>query len=337
MTLGTILGAAFRVLRRNPRPTFGLALLIEGITIVLGVGVVALVFVFAFSRVSNATSTSAAETIVNGSLGLILLAYLVPITLGVFGLAITQGVFSLEVARGTLGEKLTLGGLWRRSRGRMGALIGWFWAIVGVAIVAYVIVVVLLTIVIVVGGAVGTVIGILLGILLFLGAIVLVVWLAPKLSMVPAVLMIERLTLGKAIRRSWRLTSGYFWRTLGIELLVLVIINTATSVVTAPLEIVVIAITGVFNQTGDQATAIAVGVVVGAIGVILTVVLGAVASVVQSSTTALLYIDLRIRKEALDLDLIRFVEARQGGDASVLDPYLVPVVADAAPPPPPVA
>jgi hypothetical protein len=349
MTLGTILGASFRVLRRNPRPTFGFALVIEGITVLASAGVVALVFVFAFGRIANASSSAAADTIANGSLGLILLAYLVPITLGVFGMAISQGIFSLEVARGTLGEKLTLGGLWRRSRGRMGALIGWFWAIIGAALVLYILFVVLLTVVILAGGAAGIVVGILLGVLLFLGAAVLAAWLVPKLSLVPAVLMIERLTLGRAIARSWTLTRGYFWRTLGIELLVFVIINTATSVVTAPLEIVVLAITGVFNQTGDHSVAIVISVIVGIVSVVLIVVLGAVASVVQSATTGLLYVDLRIRKEALDLELIRFVEARQSGDSTLPDPYLVapaapqfvatefaqPQFAQTTPPPPP--
>jgi hypothetical protein len=330
------------VLRRNPRPTFGLSLLIEGITVVASAGVLALVFVFAFSRVANATSAASADTIANGSYALILLAYLVPIALSVFGMAISQGVFSLEVARGTLGEKLTLGGLWRRSRGRMGALIGWFWAIVGGAIVIYVVVVILFSLVIVLGGPAGTVVGILLFGLLLLGAGVLAAWLAPKLSFVPAVLMVERLSLGRAIARSWSLTRGYFWRTLGIELLVLVIINTATSLVTVPLEIVAIIVTGLFNQSGDQTTAIVISVIVGIVGVVLIVVLGAVATVVQSATSGLLYIDLRIRKEALDLDLIRFVEARQTGDDSVPDPYLVagattPLPATPPPPPPPVS
>lgn len=341
MTLGTILGASFRVLRRNPRPTFGLALLIEGITVVVTAGVVALVFVNTFSRIANATSNTASDEIVNGSIGLLLLAYLVPITLGIFGTAISQGIFSLEVARGTLGEKLTLGGLWRRARGRLGAIFGWFWAILGIAVGAIIVISVLVAVIVAVGGAAGAAIGIILGVLVFLAMLVLAAYLVPKLSLVPTVLMLERLTLGKAIARSWSLTRGYFWRTFGIELLVVVIINTATSVVSFPLEIVSGAIGGLFNQTGDQSTAIAITVVIGGISLILAVVLGAVASVVQSSTTALIYIDLRMRKEALDLDLIRFVEARQAGDDSVPDPYLIrPVAAPVfvpQPPPPPLS
>jgi len=50
---------------------------------------------------------------------------------------------------------------------------------------------------------------------------------------------------------------------------------------------------------------------------------GSVTAIITSASTALIYIDLRMRKEGLDLDLVRFVEARQGGDSSVPDPYLV--------------
>jgi hypothetical protein len=327
MTLGTILSASFRVLRRNPRPTFGLALLIEAIVIVVSAGVVGLVFVFAFSRIENATSSGSANTIANGSIGLLLLAYLVPITLSVFGLAIMQGVFAMEVARATVGEKLTLRGLWRQSKGRLWPLIGWLWAIVGVAIVLYIVFILIIVAAAAIGGAGGVAVAIIVGILGGVGAIVLVVWLYAKLSLVPAALLVERLTLGKAIARSWALTGGHFWRTLGIELLVGVIINVATSVVTAPLEVVFFITAGLFNQTGDQSTAITISVIVGAITVALTIVVGAVASVVQSASTALIYIDLRMRKEALDLQLIRFVEARQVGDDTITDPYLA-----AAPP-----
>jgi hypothetical protein len=322
MTLGTILGASFRVLRRNPRPTFGLSLLIEAITIVVSAGVLGLVFVFAFSRIENATSASAADTISNGSVGLLLLAYLVPITLAVFGLAITQGMFAVEVARGTVGEKLTLRGLWRQSKGRLGPLIGWLWAVVGAAVVLYVVFIVIIVLAATIGGAAGIALSILLGLFGALAAVVLALWLYAKLSLVPASLLVEKLTLGKAIARSWSLTRGYFWRTLGIELLVGVIINVATSVVVAPLEIVFLFVSGLFNQTGDHSTAIAITVILGIVTVALTIVVGAVASVVQSASTALIYLDLRMRKEALDLQLIRFVEARQVGDDSVADPYL---------------
>jgi hypothetical protein len=228
----------------------------------------------------------------------------------------------MEVARGTVGEKLTLRGLWRQSKGRLWPLIGWLWAVVGIALALYIVFILVIVAAVAIGGAGGVAVAIIVGILGALGAIALIAWLYAKLSLVPAALLVERLTLGKAIARSWTLTGGYFWRTLGIELLVGIIINVATSVVTAPLELVFLIAGGLFNQTGDQSTAITIAVILGAVTVALTVVVGAVASVVQSASTALIYIDLRMRKEALDLQLIRFVEARQVGDDSITDPYL---------------
>ena len=55
LTLGTLLGAAFQVLRRNPRPTFGFALIVTGAVSILTLLTVGLVTVFAVSRAANAT------------------------------------------------------------------------------------------------------------------------------------------------------------------------------------------------------------------------------------------------------------------------------------------
>ena len=63
-------------------------------------------------------------------------------------------------------------------------------------------------------------------------------------------------------------------------------------------------------------------VVLAAVLIIVTVIVSAIGLIVQSSAIALIYIDLRMRKEGLDLELARFVEARQAGNASVTDPYL---------------
>ena len=63
-------------------------------------------------------------------------------------------------------------------------------------------------------------------------------------------------------------------------------------------------------------------IVFAAVLVVVTVVVTAIGLIVQSSAVALIYIDLRMRKEGLDLELARFVEARQAGDTTVPDPYL---------------
>jgi len=113
-----------------------------------------------------------------------------------------------------------------------------------------------------------------------------------------------------------------YWRTFGIQLLVVFIVQTVAGVITAPLSIIIGLGAGLLNPNGDQTALIVAGIVLYALTIVVSIVFGAIASVVQAATPALIYIDLRMRKEGLDLELSRFVEARQAGDASVPDPYL---------------
>lgn len=323
LTLGTLLGAAFQVMRRNPRPTFGFALLVTGIIYLIGFGLVGVVAFFAFSRVQFATGQDDADAIAAGSFGLIALSALVPLALAVVGSAILQGIVSLEVARGAVGEKLRLPGLWRAAKGRLAALVGWSGIIAGAVTLAIVIVGVAIALLIALGGVAGAVVGVLLGILFAGVAVAASVWLGTKLALVPSALMLERLPLRAAIMRSWTLTHGVFWKTFGTLLLVYFIIQIATSIISAPLQIVVTFASTLLNPNGDMTGAL-VGVgVVYVLTIVFALVFGAIGSVVQSSTPALIYLDIRMRKEGLDLDLSRFVEARQAGDTSVPDPFLV--------------
>jgi len=330
LTLGTLLGAAFQVLRRNPRPTFGFALLVTGMVSVVAVAVVGLVTFFAVARTATATDADV-STLNAGSVAMIILSGLVPVALSIVASAILQGIISLEVARGTVGEKLKIPGLWRAARGRIGALIGWSLIIMAVVLVALALVGVLIGLIVAFGGTAGIVIGVLLGLLAGAITVVLAAWLSTRLCLVPSVLMLERLPLRDAIRRSWSLTVGYFWRTFGIQLLVIFIVQTVAGIVTAPLSVLFGLGAGLINPNGDQTGLIVAGIVLYALTIAVSVVIGAIASVVQAATPALIYIDLRMRKEGLDLELSRFVEARQAGDLTVADPYL-PSAQGAAPP-----
>ncbi len=329
LTLGTLLGAAFQVLRRNPRPTFGFALLVTGLVSIVTLTIVGLVSFFAFARTITASAVDA-STLQAGSIALIILSGLIPVALSVVASAILQGVIALEVARGTVGEKLKLRGLWRSARGRIGALIGWSFIIMAVAVIALAVVGVLIALLVAFGGTAGIVIGVLLGLLAGTAAVVLVAWLSTRLCLVPSVLMLERLPLREALARSWSLTVGYFWRTFGIQLLVIFIVQTVAGIITTPLSMLLGLGTGLLNPNGDQTGMIIAGVALYGLTIAVSIVFGAITAVVQAATPALIYIDLRMRKEGLDLELSRFVEARQSGDASVPDPYL-PRVTAAAP------
>lgn len=323
---GTLLGAPFQVLRRNPRTTFGTALLVQALILVLTGVIVGVVSVLAFGRVADAAAEDQ-DAVLAGAVATVILSALVPIVLGLVATALLQGVLVLEVARGTLGEKLRLPGLLRLARGRIGALVGWTLLVTLAVVLAIAVVAGLVAVLVITVGDAGIVAGVLVGIFGFLALVVLGFWLGTKLSLVPSVLMIERVGLGAAMRRSWWLTTGYapFWKTLGTQLLVSVIISTAAQVVTFPVSLLASFGTTILFPNGenpdDPASGIGVLLALNVLVIIVSLVLGAVGAVVQTSVTALLYLDLRMRKEGFDLDLVRYVEARQAG-RDVPDPYV---------------
>lgn len=317
-----MLSASFQVLRRNPRPMFGFSLLLTGLISVFTFLVIGVITFFAVSRVAASAPGVDAETIEAGTVAIMILAAFVPLVLSIVLGAVLQGVVVLEVARGTVGEKLKLGGLWRAAKGRIGALIGWTLIITTAVVIAIGAVSLLIGLIIGFGGTAGVVAGVLLAIAAGLGAVVVAFWLSTRLALVPSVLMLERLPLRQAIPRAWSLTMGYFWKTLGIQLLVAVIVQVAASIVSTPLSILASFGGFLVNPNGEESGASVVLIVISVFSVVIALVFGAIAAVVQTATTGLIYIDLRMRKEGLDLELTRFVEARNSGDSSVPDPYL---------------
>lgn len=322
LDLGTILGASFRVLRRNPRATFGAALLIQGSVSLLLALVVGFVTFGALSRI-GASSTQNTAQVTAGAYGLIVVSALIPGLFVVIASVLLQGIIVLEVSRATVGEKLTLGQLLRLARGRIGALIGWSALLLLTGLVVVGALVTTIVLLVTTAGTGGVIAAVLIGIFGALGIAALVVWLNTKLAFVPSALMIERLSLRAAVARSWSLVRSFFWRTFGISALVAVIVGVVSQVVSTPLSFITPMVMGLLDpQRQNGPTAVAVTVAISALAIVVTVVFQSITSVVQAATTGLLYLDLRIRKEGLDLELVRFVEARQAGDLRISDPLL---------------
>lgn len=320
LDLGTILGASFRVLRRNPRPTFGVALLVQGVVTIITFLAVGLSTLTAITRLDNASQADE-STILAGTIGIAVVSGLISVFLSIVAGALLQGVIVLEVSRGALGEKLRLRQLLGFAKGRLGALVGWSLLIAGVLLVVIGFLVGVIWLMVATMGALGIGLGVLVG---FLGGFALLVvglWIGTKLSLVPSALMLERLSLRLAIARSWSLTSQAFWRTFGIQALVWVILWIASSVATAPFSIIapILALLIDPNNTGSG---IAVSVGVYLLQLVITLVISAITAVIQTAASALVYLDLRMRKEGLDLELARHVEAKQAGATGLGNPYL---------------
>lgn len=118
-------------------------------------------------------------------------------------------------------------------------------------------------------------------------------WLYISLNLAGPALALERQNLRSAVTRSLRLVRGAWWRIFGLTLLVTLLVDIAAGVLISPTVIVDFAL----NSSDSTSTA----------GLILTTVVGVVSSTLTipmtSAFSALLYIDQRIRREALDLEL----------------------------------
>jgi hypothetical protein len=236
--------------------------------------------------------------------------------------AIVQAVVTLQVASSTLGARLRLSGLWRRVRGRRGAVIGWA-ALTGAAVLVGIGIPALAVVGIGLTGPAGVAIALLLGFLLGCGLLVVFCWLWVKLGFVPAAIVLERASILTAMRRSWRLTTGAFWRIFGIRLLVAAMIVVASWIITFPVSLVFLVAGTVVQPNGSPASALTGTFLVSTIvAEALTAIISAVGLVVSTATAALLYLDQRMRQEGLDLDLARFVDRRAAGERGLGDPYL---------------
>ncbi len=307
------------MLRRNPRATFGSALIVQAVIVLITLVVVGTVTYWAFGRIDSAPIEEQAAVEAGASVSIVLSA-LIPAALQVIGSALLQGVIVVEVSRATLGEKLSLRRLWRSVGRRLWVLVLWTVLLSGVLLLAVAVVAGFATVLAVFGGTAGVASAVIVGVVGGLGLVVLAAWIYTRTSLVPCLIVLERLSIRAAIRRSWALTQGYFWRTLGVQLLVAVIVNVVAQVVTTPLLVLFGYLMSLVDPNASL-DAFAPAAIVYALALFVTLILGAVIAVVQSATIALIYLDLRMRTEGLDLELQRYVESVQ--TASPLpDPYL---------------
>lgn len=138
-----------------------------------------------------------------------------------------------------------------------------------------------------------------------LGASVVILWLLIRFSLSSPALMLERQSIVKSMSRSAKLVRGSWWRVLGIQLLAGLIANIVSSLVVIPFTVIAAAVSGdgMAGLFGTEAQHVSwTFLIISGIGAVI----GAMVTLpINAGVTVLLYIDQRIRHEALDLELAR--------------------------------
>jgi hypothetical protein len=120
------------------------------------------------------------------------------------------------------------------------------------------------------------------------------IWVITKLSLMFPAIFTEEAPLGTAIGRSWRLTDQAFWRTFAVLLLAVVLVY----VLETALGGVFIAAAGIFPGLPIPLRVV--------LAVAVASLMIQVVEPVFTLAVTLLYFDLRVRKEAFDLEVMAY-------------------------------
>jgi hypothetical protein len=139
-----------------------------------------------------------------------------------------------------------------------------------------------------------------------LPALLLTAWLAVMVSLTIPVLVLERRGPVAAIGRSWRLVLGSYWRVVGIYVLMYVITWVLSLVISMPLQLVAGLAGGLGAGTSHTTLSLAVGLF--AIG---EIVIASLTLTIETGVLVLVYADMRMRKEGMDLVLQQAAQNQQ--------------------------
>jgi hypothetical protein len=293
--LGEILDGAFSSIRRNPKATLGLAAIVMTVSAVisttLSLTLLNLSGGLNFPQPGQQLTPDQAAHLVGRIFAAVVPALAVSVLLTIIVQAVLAGLLAHVIAQGISGQQVSAAEAWRATRPRVGRLL---LATLLVLLVSFgpLLVVGLLILIAFAAGAPAAVYAA-VGSLGGLAAIVLLIWFSVRLSLVTPVVVLEGAGPGRALARSWQLVRRSFWRVFGILLLAALIVAIAGGILQIPFTV----IGAVLASHGGISIG---GTIIGAIGAIAA---GAVTRPITAGVTVLLYVDMRMRKEGLDLAL----------------------------------
>jgi len=286
--LGEILDGSFATIRRNPKATLGIAAIIMTISAVI-TSSLAVSLVSLPSPGQNLSSQQAAHLL--GQIFADALPVLgVTVLLTIIVQAVLAGLLAPIIAREVSGQRISAGDAWRVAAPRLPRVL----LATVLVVLAGLGPLLLLGLILLIGFAAGAppVIYAAIGVPGFFVAVVLSIWFSTMFSLVTPVVVLERERPGAALARSWRLVRRSFWRVFGIILLAGLIVAVASAILQLPFSFL--------STLFGGARGFSAGTVIAVIG---TIAAGTVTRPISAAVTVLLYVDMRMRKEGLDLAL----------------------------------
>ncbi len=303
--LGDILNGAFALIRNHPATTLGLAFVVIAISATLS------------TLLSNGFLTEyerSLEQLMSGQIspedpvmpvsGDSILLMMLGTAVNYLAVTLLTALLTSVVGMAVLGHKHTVSQVWTAVRSRL-------WSILGLSVLQYLIhfALAMVMVVLVLSGALvgaflaatgsqalGALIALASVLLGLLGGLALFAWIGIRIYLAMPIVVLERLGPGRALARSWRLTQGNWWRMLGIVALTMLIVLGVSLILMLALG----ALAGLpmILAGGDWGLTAA-----NTLGVVAEALTYSITAPFLAAVTTLLYIDLRMRREGLDLRL----------------------------------
>lgn len=314
LSIGDIYQGAFAAIKTNARTMFGFTAALLGVVLVISIGInYAIINLVLPNYLSPSSPYAAVFTSLSGSF-----SQLGGSLLQVLATVLLSGLIVVALSRSVLGRVASSKEVWERTKSKFLPLIGL--NIITSIISGLMMIIGIVVFFVLLASAASTAktdreflqdLGVsLVGLLILMVISALVSsYLSIKFSVASPAMVLENLGVFAAIGRSWSLTRGNFWRLFGINIL--------TAIIT-------FMVAGIFGGIAEALGAIFI--VVGSSSpedmiaslnttYILIMVMSTIAQLLilpfTSSVNALLYIDLRMRKEGLDVELRNAVAEQQ--------------------------
>jgi hypothetical protein len=338
---GEILDGAFSSIRQNPRAMLGLAAILMTIAGVISatISIIAIHQAGAINLPTSGQSITRAQVghLVSQIVTGLVIPALVSALLAVVVQSILAGLLTAVIGRAVLGQRISMRQAWQIAAPRLPALIGAAFALLGILIGLWVMLGLIVLALYLAGAPTGALVAV--GVLGSFPVFAATVWLGIRFSLATPAVVLERQGPLQSLGRSGQLVKRSFWRVFGILLLAGLIVGIAGSILQIPFSLAAGA-SGFVSFTAHGLSARSVtATLIGAVG---GIVAGTVTRPIAAGVIVLLYMDMRMRKEGLDLALQTAAGSEQApGDefASVWRPPIggpaFPPGGPMTPPPPP--
>jgi len=300
--VGEILDGAVSTMRTYWRTVLGISLTVAVAT---QVGVILLQgFVLNDTTGMEATLSdpSASFEDVSRAFGDVVLGSVIVLLITLLGTIAATALLTTVTSRAVLGRSVSTTEAWQDARPQLHRLFGLTLLLPLIAGVIMAVGALPGIIVAIAGNSDGGIAVTILGIVV---CFIVAIWLMVRFSLASPALMLEKQGVLKSIGRSSKLVRGSWWRVCGIQLLAAIIANVLASIIVIPFTFLAALLAGddiggfLTSTTGNTGWTFLIITGIGSvIGSMLTFP-------ITAGVTVLLYIDQRIRREALDLDLAR--------------------------------